>query len=289
MTGAKVLPCAVCTAPSFAEHELEDFTLYRCTNCGHCFTDLSSIQTPERYEQGYFEKEHRNWFLHPNLSLYGKLSQIILKHKPDASVLDIGCGNGNFLRYLRRKSHSLDLTGIDMSPNEAATGIRYVQGDFLSANFDRQFDVAVSLAVIEHIPDVVAFAARMRALCAPHGLAINMTVDEQSIIYRAAQVGKRVGYSLPMKRLYSKHHLNHFTTASLKRLLEQERLATVTVLRHNSPMAAVDLPEMSAVPTAILRAGVWTAFQIGRVTGHTMLQTIISRKEDARGEETYFR
>lgn len=277
---ADPLQCPVCTAPSFMQHELDDLKLYRCPDCGHCFTDLQSIDIPEQYEKGYFEREHRNWFLHPNLSLYEKLSQIILRHKSDSSVLDIGCGNGNFLRYLRAKSGSLHLTGIDMSSNEPAAGIRYLQGDFLNQHFDRQFDVVVSLAVIEHIPDVTAFAKRLHELCVPKGLVINMTVDEGSVIYGAAQALKNVGYSVPLRRLYSKHHVNHFSKSSLKRLLERQGLSTIQVLRHNSPMAAVDLPETSVPSASILRAGVWVAFQLGSLTGRTMLQTIISKKED---------
>ncbi len=275
---AAALQCPVCMAPSSVEHELDDFTLYRCPDCDHCFTDLRSIDIPEQYEKGYFEKEHRNWFLHPNLSLYEKLSQIILKHKGDSSVLDIGCGNGNFLRYLRGKGGSLHLTGIDVSPNQPVAGIQYLHGDFFNENFDRQFDVLVSLAVIEHIPDVGAFAKRLRELCAPNGLVINMTVDERSVIYAAAQTLMRLGYSVPLKRLYSKHHVNHFTSSSLKRLLEQQGISTLQVLRHNSPMAAVDLPQTSALSAAVLRAGVWTAFQLGHLSGRTMLQTVISKK-----------
>lgn len=282
MPTATNLQCPVCTAPSVVEHRLEDFALCRCSDCGHCFTDLTSVDYLEPYEAIYFEKEHRNWFRHPNLILYGKLSRIILEHKSHASVLDIGCGNGNFLRFLRHKAKSLSLSGIDMAPNESVTGIEYLRGDFLSAKFNRQFDVLVSLAVIEHVPDVTAFVNRLCELCAPGGLIITMTVDERSLIYGVSRTLKRVGYSVPLKRLYSKHHLNHFTRASLMRLLERQRLSTVQVLRHNSPMAAVDIPQTSALSAGILRTGVWVAFQLGHLTRRTMLQTVVSKKVDCR-------
>ena len=79
-------------------------------------------------------------------------------------------------------------------------------------------------------------------------------------------------------RLYSKHHLNHFTTSSLKKLLESHELATVEVIRHNSPMAAIDLPKSSPLITAVLRGGVWIAFLVGKLLRRTMLQTIISKR-----------
>lgn len=280
MTTTTPLPCPVCSAPSLVDYTLEDCILCRCSDCGHCFTDLNSIDGMEPYEADYFEKEHRNWFLHPNLRLYAKLWQVIVELNPKASVLDVGCGNGNFLRFLRGKSQDLSLTGIDMALNEPENNVKYLQGDFLHAKLDRKFDVLVSLAVIEHIPDVTAFAKRMHDLCAPGGLVINMTIDERSLIYGSARMLNRAGYSVPLKRLYSKHHVNHFTGPSLRLLLERQGLSTVRVIKHNSPISAVDMPQASALATAILRAGVWAGFQLGQWTNRTMLQTIISRRID---------
>jgi 2-polyprenyl-3-methyl-5-hydroxy-6-metoxy-1,4-benzoquinol methylase len=272
------LQCSVCTGPAFVEYKLEDLTLCRCRDCGHCFTDLESLDCLEQYKPDYFEEEHRNWFLHPDLALYGKLSRIIREHSPSASILDVGCGNGNFLRYLQYSGNGLCLTGIDMARNEQVPGIRYLQGDFFDARFDGQFDAVVNLAVIEHVPDVIAFTKRLHDLCVPGGLVITMTVDERSIIYAVSRTLNRTGYSRPLKRLYSKHHLNHFTGSSLKRLLERNGLDTIQVIRHNAPMAAVDIPETSALSSVILRTGVWVGFQLGQLTQRTMLQTIVSRK-----------
>jgi SAM-dependent methyltransferase len=281
VTATPTLCCPICAAPSAVEHRLEDFTLCRCPECDHCFTDLNSIDYVEQYGPGYFEEEHRNWFLHPNLTLYEKLSRIILEHNPHAAILDVGCGNGNFLRYLRSTEKNLSLTGIDMAHNEPIAGIEYLRGDFTEQKFAGQFDVLVSLAVIEHIPNVTVFAKRLCEVCVPGGLVITMTVDERSLIYGASRTLHRAGYSVPLKRLYSKHHLNHFTYNSLKRLLEGHGLRTVQVLRHNSPMAAVDTPPTSTLSKVILRTGVWVAFQLGLLTRRTMLQTIISQKTDS--------
>jgi 2-polyprenyl-3-methyl-5-hydroxy-6-metoxy-1,4-benzoquinol methylase len=186
-TAASALTCPICAAKSAVEFRLEDFTLCRCSECDHCFTDLNSIDCAEQYEADYFEEEHRNWFLHPDLDLYEKLTRIILEHKPNAAILDVGCGNGNLLRYLRSRGRDLSLTGIDMAPNEPAAGIEYLRGDFVEHKFDRRFDVLVSLAVIEHIPNVALFAERLSEFCQSGGLVITMTVDERSLIYGAAR------------------------------------------------------------------------------------------------------
>lgn len=85
---------------------------------------------------------------------------------------------------------------------------------------------------------------------------------------------------LPVAR--RKHHLNHFTHHSLKRLLEEKELRTVQVQRHNTPMAAVDTPKTSRLSNVILKTGVWASFQLGMLTRRTMLQTIISEKVDSK-------
>ena len=279
VTSAMATPsCPVCAAPSIVEDRLTEVTLCRCHACDHCFTDLASVQHFESYDERYYEQTHRNWFLHPDVGLFEKLRVIISRYKPSASVLDLGCGNGNFLKYLRHADNRLSLTGVDTCPNDPAPGITFVQGDLFETRFDHQFDVVASLAVIEHVPDVVKFAHRLHGLCAPNGLVITMTVDERSLIYRTARGLRHVGFSLPTVRLYDKHHLNHFNHSSLKRLLEQEGLATVQQLRHDPPMNAVDMPPVSALMGSILRAGVRVAFGVGDLVGAPMNQTIVSRK-----------
>ena len=111
MTDATV-PCPVCAGPGAVMHVNEEFTLRRCSVCDHCFTDLASLGELEQYAPEYFEEEHRNWFQRPNLALFEKLARRIFDYKQNASVLDIGCGNGNFLRYLAERSPKCRSRGL---------------------------------------------------------------------------------------------------------------------------------------------------------------------------------
>src|SRR5262245_1321702 len=122
------LPCPVCgTASQFAQL-CRDAALYRCEACDHCFSDPESVQTTEHYGPEYYEK---NWFQNANKWLFETLGQMISSIKEDASVADVGCGNGAFLKYLHRTHPKLRLTGIDLSPNEPHSGINFIQGDAL--------------------------------------------------------------------------------------------------------------------------------------------------------------
>ena len=273
------LACPICASDSPFEASFSDVYLYRCPVCDHCFTDPRGISTPESYGPEYFQK---NWFHNPNLTLFEELRKAIVRHSPDASVLDVGCGNGDFLKFLRAREPRLVLTGIDLSPNLPVEGIQFIQGSALTHSISQCFDVVVNLAAIEHISDVRQFANRLVAFCKTGGLVVTTTVNERGLLYETARLLNRVGYRGPFEQLYSKHHLNHFNIRSLQRLFEIAGLSTVGLIRHDIPMAAVDFDASRAVPRSLSRnllwIGVWGIFLLGRISGRTYLQTLLSRK-----------
>lgn len=272
------IPCTVCGSQAFLEYRLEDIDLYRCSGCDHCFSDQSRVKVGERYGPEYYEVIHRNWFLHPNIELFDNIQRAISTTRPDAAVLDVGCGRGDLLKYLRNKDPKLALTGIDLSRNESAPGIEFIAADFMNFDFGRRFDAVSSLASIEHVQDVRGFVRRLYDLCAAGGLVIIMTLNDRSILYEVARALNSIGVGGPFKRLYDKHHINHFNVSSLRRLVERQGFSLVTTLRHNAPLAAIDFPASSWLADRILRAGVWGTFTLGQLTGKTYLQTIMGRK-----------
>jgi SAM-dependent methyltransferase len=94
---------------------------------------------------------------------------LILPHvAPASNVLDLGCGNGRFLRFLSERGWRGSYTGLDSSARllqlatEAATGItgiraRFMRSDLLQADWPAALalssaEAVVSLAVLHHIP-----------------------------------------------------------------------------------------------------------------------------------------
>jgi ubiquinone/menaquinone biosynthesis C-methylase UbiE len=86
--------------------------------------------------------------------------KFLLKHIPEncESVLDIGCGNGDFARLLSKKSSKV--TGIDISPimisvaksrSENYPNIEYETGNPFHKNIPKEsFDVVVSIGTFHH-------------------------------------------------------------------------------------------------------------------------------------------
>ncbi len=267
------IPCPLCGAPAnfYAKHP--EAELYRCPSCTHCFTRIETVQL-EQYHENYFYEDHQRWFEHPNLKLFDRIAATIPQ---GASVLDAGCGRGDMLRHFRKIRPDLKLTGIDLSANKDEDGITYHQADLLTMKIDRTFDVVVSLAVIEHVTDVRIFIDRLRQFTKPGGAVVIMTLNDDSLLYRLARAGRAVGVPLAFNRVYSRHHLNHFTRKSLRGALERSGLRIESDMTHNAPMAAIDIPVKTLPVELGLLAALWWVFIFGDLTGTSFLQTVFCR------------
>jgi SAM-dependent methyltransferase len=269
-----MVTCPVCDSQARVMATHPDGELYRCIKCTHCFSDPGIAEIPS-YPAEYFEIEHQRWFAHPNTELFSKIAAQFPK---DASILDAGCGRGDFLKFFRRCRPGLKLTGIDLSLNPPAEGIQFLHGDFLQTPIDDVFDAVVSLQVIEHVSDVWAFVQGLLTLTKPGGTVTVSTVNESGLLYRLALTGHRVGVPIAFNRLYSRQHLHHFTQRSLHALLERAGLDIEIDITHNAPLAAIDIPVTNPVADAILRAGMWVVCAAGEATGRSYLQTLTCRR-----------
>lgn len=236
---------------------------------------MASIDSHESYDANYFLETHRNWFNNPNLKLFDKLGSILKNLGPQARIIDVGCGNGALLKYLHDRNPRWRLSGVDICELPEIPGVELARGDAFSVMADRQFDAVISLAVIEHVGDVRAFAQKLRHLCAPNGLLIVATVNDRSLTYSLARQMHHIGLSGPFNRLYSKHHVNHFNFASLQRLLTNSGMKVEQTIGYQSPMAAIDMPATGHVSTVVLKSGLWGLFQLERITGREILQVVV--------------
>lgn len=270
------VPCPVCGAEApFAYHHPEA-RIHRCTRCTHAFSDPASIKGEELYSPEYYEVAHRNWFTHPNFPLFRWIERQLPANVK--TVIDAGCGKGQFLDYLRQRRPHLRLVGVDLSENENRNGIEFYRGDALDPKLALgTFDAVVSMACIEHVPDIAHFATQLRALCNAGGLAFVMTLDDGSLLYRAARLGRRVGVPVAFNRLYSAHHRHHFTKRSLARLLEKNGLRVRQTLHHSVPLRALDLP-VSPVARPLFMAAVASLFAAGDLAHLSYLQTVVAER-----------
>ena len=106
---------------------------------------------------------------------------------PVASAVELGCGPGTWTGLLTRRAASV--TAVDLSPlmleqARAAlgeSGINYVQADASKFKSDQRFDLAISVRVIEYIPEWRAVVDRIGELVRPGGRAVLITKTKYSV------------------------------------------------------------------------------------------------------------
>ena len=146
--------------------------------------------------------------------------EIAARVPPPARLLDVGCGNGEFLAIARGAGYEVE--GIDVSTSAQTLcrerGISVRVGDLRSAaSFaaDERFDVITFWDVVEHLPDPRSFLDRSRELLGPDGHVLIKTPRTSPTSVRIAAAMPRLGRPL----LQAPSHLQYFQRSGLARLL----------------------------------------------------------------------
>lgn len=141
---------------------------------------------------------------------------------PGGRLLDVGCGNGRYLRTMR--SLGWQVEGVELNRQSAefcrSTGLSVHNGDLASAQFpSASFDVITARHVIEHIPTPQRFMAELARLLKPSGRLVVETPNFSSL-----------GWALFGTRWYATgipYHLMLYSPGNLALLAGQHGLVAV--------------------------------------------------------------
>jgi len=135
--------------------------------------------SPDTYLHGHHDsvlRSHR-WRTADNSAGY-----LLGRLRPDARVLDVGCGPGTITADLAARVPDGQVTGIDAAGDVLAlarqeaerrgqSNVRFEAGDVYRLGFaDGTFDVVHAHQVLQHLSDPVAALTEMRRVCRPGGL-----------------------------------------------------------------------------------------------------------------------
>jgi SAM-dependent methyltransferase len=191
-----------------------DLCLLRCDGCGLERFDPFSPGSPEFYEElmAAMSYNDRRWE-------FGVAAERI---DPDDDVLDIGCGDGAFLRSLCPRPGRT--AGIDHNADAigglAARGVEaHVAGfgAFAAAESGR-FDVVTAFHLLEHIDDPVG-AVRAAATCLRPGGRLFVSVPNRARSYRSDHE--------PLD--CPPHHVTRWSQDQLRALAERTGLVVRTI------------------------------------------------------------
>lgn len=195
---------------------------YRC-ECGFVFATPPSNANLQN-ELKDFEPAYLNYLgdqLHDKKNheaLLKKLSKY--KALDGCTILDIGCGSGKLVKYLRSKG--LEAYGLEPSSALFDTFLKnepyFFKGEvngFISQNTDKRFDFIIAADVLEHVEQPVPFMQDIAGILSPGGVLFISTPDAKSVFARLA--GRRWHY-------YNRYHLSLFSPQNLKKLGEDRGL-----------------------------------------------------------------
>jgi len=184
----------------------------------------------------------------PNSVLVRLLSEHVLRARPRARILDVGCGAGANARRIRELARDVELVGIE--PNAQAAELARGACDsvfegtleeWASAAPVAAFDAVLLSDVLEHTVDPLGF---LRCLSAIPGLAratLIVSVPNYAVWYnRLRTLAGRFDYG--WSGLYDRTHLRFFTRRSIRRLLAeagfevQDDACTPSVVQSAAPL-----------------------------------------------------
>ena len=140
----------------------------------------------------------------------------IAKQIPEgSSVLDIGCGDGGFLIYLKSLNKNLKLFGLDVSDaaisnltKEGIEGKTIKIGVPLREIVDRDFDYVVMMEVIEHVHEAEAL---VRDTFNFHPKGIFITIPNSGFIVHRIRLMFGGRFPVTFILLHMKEHIRFWT------------------------------------------------------------------------------
>jgi len=216
----------------------ETFSIYQCSTCNFLITsprpDANSIGK-------YYQSE--NYISHTNSSksvidkIYKSVRSITLqwklnliqKHQKSGTILDYGCGTGEFLNTC--KTASWKCFGVEPSAEarqkaEHLTNLKLSQS--LSEIASNKFDVITLWHVLEHIEDLNEKLSELKNHLAQDGTIFIAVPNYESLDGKLYQ-SHWAGYDVP-------RHLWHFSQTTMGKLLSNHglKLKEVVPMKQDS-------------------------------------------------------
>ncbi len=195
----------------------DEFAIDRCGRCGLGHTRPAPSDLGRYYGSTYHGGRHG---LTDNYCTRRRVRLLSApRTAPRGRLLDVGCGDGSFLRAAR--DCGWQVTGTEMSP-EAAREAGFDIGETLAGIADRgPFDCVTMWHSLEHLVDLRGFLPELVELIAPGGRLLVAVPDAGGL---QARIFGRRWFHLDVPR-----HLHHFDAGSLDAYLQSGGL---TIEQH---------------------------------------------------------
>ncbi|MGO9039158.1 MAG: class I SAM-dependent methyltransferase [Steroidobacteraceae bacterium] len=150
---------------------------------------------------------------------------------PLGRVVDVGAGQGSFVELLSisglaRQITALEisLTGIDAISERHLKGVEVLKFDgYTMPSADKEFDLAVSIHVLEHVEHERAFLKEIKRIA------------RRAIIEVPLELTVNMKQKIPISRAHG--HINLYTATTFRNLLETSGLIVTQLDIHDTTLA----------------------------------------------------
>jgi methionine biosynthesis protein MetW len=153
--------------------------------------------------------------------------------QPNTRLLDIGCGEGAFLKYVRSRWPQSQVVGADISAQAIAhvrdAGLEGIVMDVsqpLREQIQGKFDDVVLMEVIEHVPDAEELVRQVIAL---QPQRIFITIPNIGYIMHRLRLFFGGRFPITMVLCHMKEHLRFWTEKDFRQWAEVMQLEVVQV------------------------------------------------------------
>lgn len=212
----------------------EFFNIVRCNQCSLVYVnprpdkeEIRRYYPPETWPRarGNIDLASATISGRPWQEIMKQRSAQLLKYVKKGRILDIGCGDGLFLKYF--KNCGLEVHGIDFGKTASnyardILGLDVFTGSLEEAKYQSgSFDAVSLYAVLEHLPDPLQILREINRILKPGGILFISVPNFNSLESRIFRE-RWVAIKAPA-------HLYHFTPATLRAFLLKAGFAIVEI------------------------------------------------------------
>jgi len=228
--------CALCGAQSYDLFQQADgpYRVVQCKQCTLVYVDPLPPRT--ELEQHYDEDYYSEWISSqrvPRERLWQNRLDALLQYNQNGRLLDVGCGDGTFLRFAREAGFEVYGTEISLYAGERLEKLYEIpvfMGALHEAEYPSEyFDVVTLYHVIEHVDDPVRYLSETHRILKTGGLLVVACPNVKSYVFNLAYLlykGKRFQlFSTNDKEI----HLYHFSAQTLTMLLKNNGFSLLSL------------------------------------------------------------
>ena len=230
------MDCIACTSKNTKTFKFWDGIIYSCKSCRLQWADCqhpNKEYNPPSYLIQYHSPDSIDILQYEPYKQFSSFVDQQFSQMKQLSILDVGCGNGNFLRWAinlgyQCKGIEIDEKYREVLGNDVLTHISFTAAEHYKPEGDTKFDVITFWDCFEHIQDPFSLINRLKEYLNPEGI-VYVRVNNRRDIYNFAtdvllQVWPRMGQTM-LRRCFGFNidpyaHLWNFSYKGMYELLK---------------------------------------------------------------------